>query len=186
MEAHEVVLEVEPAVVRADPRAHRLVTHGQDPAGHPQRGLEREADGRQALPGAQPLGPQNVRREIPVAEPEPGRGSVALEHRRADEGVACQPPALLAIREAGQRVQDRVVVGHHQEAVQFEVVAGVDEHRQLARGQRLLQAVGQLGTADAAGQGHDAHGRALSRPGPCPPRRSARSSRDRTGRGGAR
>ena len=66
-------------------------------------------------------------------------------------------PAALVVEEPGEHVHDRVVVGHDEEAVADGVVAGVDDDAQLARLEDLLEAVGQLRAARAAGEDDDVH-----------------------------
>ena len=50
------------------------------------------------------------------------------------------------------------MVGHDRQSVQLQVVARVDDDRQVAGREHLLQALGELGAADPAGQGDDGHG----------------------------
>ena len=157
VEADEVVLEVEPALVGPDARAHRVVAHGQDGSGQAEGRLERQADGRQALTGPQSRGPHHVGRQVTVAQPEPRRLAVALQHRRRGIGLPGESPALDRIGQAGQGVHDGVEVGHHRQPVELQVVARVDDDRQVTRREHLLQAVGQLGPADPAGQSDDRH-----------------------------
>ena len=64
-----------------------------------------------------------------------------------------------------------VVVGADEQPVALEVVAGVDDDGQV-RADLRLQAVGELGAADAPGQRDDAHVRS-----PVRARRGARASR---------
>ena len=94
----------------------------------------------------------HVRGQVGVADAEPGLGAVALQHPHAGLGVARHAPALDRIRQAGQGVEDGVQVRADRQALPLEVVGHVDDHRQVAGRQHLLQPVGELGSAGSAGQ----------------------------------
>ena len=100
-----------------------VVGHRQDRGGDAERLLQRATDVGQPLAAPQPRGPRDVRRQVPIPEPEPRLLAVPAEHLRRRERLAVKAPALLLVREAGQRVHDGVVVGHHEQAVALEVVA---------------------------------------------------------------
>ena len=125
-------------------------------AATPSAALEAEADLGEAFAGLEPGGPDDVGRQVPVAEAEPGLLAVALEHRRRAEGLVADPPALAAVVEAGQRVHDGVVVGADEEAVALEVVGGVDDDGQLVADDRL-ETGRELRPADATGERDDPH-----------------------------
>ena len=65
--------------------------------------------------------------------------------------VTGHAPALLGVGQARKRVQDRVQVGANEQAVPLGVVADVDDDRQIAGSQDLLQAVGDLRPSGPAG-----------------------------------
>ena len=100
--------------------------------------------------------PDDVGGKVAVAEPEPGLLTVDRQLLRHGVRLAADPPALLPVVEPGQGVQDGVVVGQTSEAVALDVVAGVDDDRQLGSDRRL-QAVGQLRATDPAGEDDDRH-----------------------------
>ena len=78
------------------------------------------------LPGCQLLGPQDVRREIAVAELEPGLAAEPLHRRHEIPGLAGEPPAAFRIVQVGERVEHRVDVGRDVQAEMDEIVGGVD------------------------------------------------------------
>ena len=51
------------------------------------------------------------------------------------------------------------MVGHDEQAVPLDVVAGIDDDRELAGLEGQLQAMGELRPARAAGEDDDLHGR---------------------------
>ena len=98
----------------------------------PRRGdLGRHLGERRAR--AQPLGAEEVGREVLVAEPEPGRHVVAVERVERRERLAFEAPALLGVRRAGERVGDRVEIGGDVQPVELVVVAGVDDGDDIVR-----------------------------------------------------
>ena len=130
-------------------------------------------------PSPQPSRPRDVGREVAVAEPEPVVLAVALEHVHHGPRLAGDAPATLVVEAAGEHVHDRVVVGHHEQAVPLGVVAGVDDDRQVA-GPRGPAA----GRARASRRRSRRRGRRPSRSAAAPgPRPSARWSRRSYGAG---
>ena len=166
---HEVVLEVEPAILGPDTGPDRLIGHRQQARADAQ--ARREVERHVGEPGAatQGLGPPDVGPEVTVPEPEPGRCAVAFEHRGRVPGLVTEPPAGRVVREPGERVHDRVEVGADREPVELEVVPGVDDDREvdgalvrpaLPACRREREAVAHLRAAEAAGE--HGHGRAWS------------------------
>ena len=164
VEAHEVVLEGEPAGGRPDARADRLVRHRQDGRGHAEGVLDPAVDLREADPLPEPPRPVHVQGEVAVAEAEPGRLAQPLQHRGRGPCLPGQAPAALAVGEAGQGVEHGVVVGADEEAAELRVVGRVDHDGQLSRCQDVLEPVGEPGPADPAGQGDDARHRRAPQP----------------------
>ena len=147
----EVLLEVEPAVGRADLGAHLVVGHRQDRGRDAERCRQGACHVGRPLAAPEPLGAHEVGGKVAVAEAEPG--VLASRGERLDHGpaLAREPPAALLVIEAGQRVGDGVVVRPDLEAVPFEVVARVDDDGQVGPHDGL-QPVRQLRAADASGQ----------------------------------
>ena len=155
VQPNEVVLEGEPAVRRPDPGPDGLVRHRQDRRRDAQRPPDPAADLRQ--PGALPQapGPVDVEGQVAVAETEPRRLAEPGQDAGREEGLAGEAPAPLAVGEAGQRVEHGVVIRADEEAVELVVVRRVDDHRQLAGCEDLLQPVGEPGSSDPASEGDD-------------------------------
>ena len=159
----EVLLEVEPAVVGPHLGPDRLVGHRQDRGPDAECALEREHDRGQGTALADPCRARDMGREVLVPEPEPGLLPVPRQLVHHGPGLVGLAPAALEVEPLGQHVHDRVVVGHHQQAVALGVVAGVDDDGQVARWQDRLEAVGQFRAAGPAGECHDPHGGHASR-----------------------
>ena len=178
----EVLLELEPALVGPDLGSDRAVGHRQDPCRDPERVLERPHDLGQAASLADPCRPRDVRREVSIAEPEPVLLAVLGQAVHHGPGLVDVAPAALEVEPPGQHVHDRVVIGHHEQAVPLGVVAGVDDDRQIARRR------GPPGGRRPASRRRSRRpGRRPSRRRGAPgPRPSARWSRGRTARASGR
>ena len=128
---HEVLLELEPAVVRSQFRADLVVGHRQDGGGEPEAAAQLQRDLGRPATATQLIRPPQVGRQVPVAEAEPGllaQLGEAVHHRPR---LVREAPAPFGVIQAGQRVGDRVVVRPDREAVQHQVVAGVDDDGQI-------------------------------------------------------
>jgi hypothetical protein len=180
----EVLLEAEPALVCADLGPDRRVGHRQDRARDADGPLECQHDRGQGAALADPRGPCDVRREVPVAEAEPGLLAILGQGVHDGPGLAPDPPAALVVEAPGEHVHDRVMVRHDEQAVPFRVVARVDDDGQVAGRQGRLETVSELRAARPAGESDDPH--EIIRPGARGPVPSGRSSRGRTGRASAR
>ena len=73
------------------------------------------------------------------------------------EGLLRPAPALLLVDAAAERVHHGVQVGADLQAVEADVVTGVADDGDLGVGGGRLEAAQETGTADSAGQSHDAH-----------------------------
>ena len=104
-----------------------------------------------------PRGSIQVGGDVLVTEPEPRFLAQPGELTHDLPGLAGDPPTLVRLGDAGQRVEDRVVIRADGQGVALQVVAGVDDDRQLARRERPLEAVGELRPTDATRQTDDAH-----------------------------
>ena len=105
-----------------------------------------------------------MRREVLVAEAEPRVDAVALERTEGGEGLPGEAPAGLGVVGAGEGVGDRVEVGADEQPVEPVVVAGVDDHRDLARVDHVEQAAQEAGGSDATGERHDHGVKVVERP----------------------
>ena len=150
---HEIALKGQDAVLGAHQRADRFVAHRKQPGADTQTPAEIVADRAQAFAGGEAARALDVRRQVGVAETEPGLAAQLLQRPHEAPGLARAPPAGLGVGDPGQRVQDRVQIRRDAEPQMLEVVAGVAHHHQAIRRQRPVQAERQLGAADAAGQG---------------------------------
>ena len=101
-----------------------------------------------------------MRGQIAVAEIEPGR---LAEARHVGEGVkalVAEAPAPGGVEGAGERVADRVEVRGDVQPPDEGVVAGIDDHGELAGVDQSREPTHQLGRAGPAREGHDVHGTA--------------------------
>ena len=116
---------------------------------------EQRRDLRQCAAGGQASRPQHVRRQIAVAELEPGLAAEPLHRRHEIPGFAGKAPAALRIVLVGQRVEHRVDVGRDVQAEMDEIVRGVDDDGKLVGRQHGRKTARELAAADAAGQCED-------------------------------
>src|ERR1700675_1739352 len=99
-----------------------------------------------------------MRGQIAVTEIEPGR---LAEARHVSEGVkafVAEAPAPGGVEGAGERIADRVEVRGDVQPPDESVVAGVDDHGELAVLDQSREPTHQLGRAGPAREGHDVHG----------------------------
>src|SRR3954464_12238591 len=93
-QADEIILEVEPASLPgAQAGPDRVVGHRQQPRPDAEPAAEILDDGRQATAGIKAAGGRDMRREIAVAEPEPGLAAKRFERLHKGPGLAGAPPA---------------------------------------------------------------------------------------------
>ncbi len=74
----------------------------------------------------------DMRCQIAVAEIEPVRTAERGEPFQSVKGFATESPALRGVDDASKRIGDDVEVGRDFQAVESNVVAGVDDDRQCA------------------------------------------------------
>src|SRR5262249_40649555 len=108
-----------------DERAHAIVAHRQQHGAEALAPRDLARDARQRPARAQALRAPQVRRQVAVAELEPGRLAEPAEGTEAGERLAGKPPAPLRIGAAGERVEDRVQIGRDVEPEELLVVPGV-------------------------------------------------------------
>ena len=154
--AHEIVLEVDPAVVAAHARRHGIVAHRQDALARCRGGGVMSAV---ICDSVSPARRRRVRSTCIARSRSPRRNQSAppTEARVCHErpGLVAPAPALLGVVETGQHVGQRVDVRADVQAEMLEVVAGVGDDQKLVGRQHAAQAKRQLGAADTAGQGDD-------------------------------
>ncbi len=162
-EPDPVLLEVDHLALAVhldgDMRLDAVVRHGDQP--HP--GLppvaQRLGDRAEREPGADHLGPHDVRGEVPVAEPEPlGPDAVGPEFFLEVEGLVGPAPALLLVDTAAEGVHHRVEVRADLQPEEVDVVPRVADHRDVRVRHGLLETAQEPGTTDTACQNHNAHG----------------------------
>ncbi len=149
------MLESQFTVSGTDHCANRRIAHRQHGKLHAERRRELLRDLRERRALAQPLGALDVHREIEIPEVEPGFSAELLHRPHELPRLAAASPAGFCVGFAGQRVNERVDVGRDVQAEVFEVVAGVDDERDLVAGEQLCQSQRELRAAYAAGDGDE-------------------------------
>ena len=120
----------------------------------PQRAAISDATRLSGIPVGQPAGPEQMGAEIPVPQPEPGQVAGAELGQGVHGGprLARQPPTGLGVDGPGQGVGDGVQIRADVEAVEDDVVAGIDDGGDLSGIDDVDQPPQHPGGSDAAGQ----------------------------------
>ena len=91
--AHEVVLEIDPALVGANARAHRIVAHRQHARSHAKPRAQVCGDRRQRFAGPQPARALDMHGEIAVAQSEPGLAAKRRQRLHERPGLVADGPS---------------------------------------------------------------------------------------------
>lgn len=97
----------------------------------------------------------DVRGEIAIAKIEPGFAAIDAESFQEMKRFAAHAPAFGGIDDAGQRVRDDVQVGRNFQAVQDDVIAGIDDDGEVVRIHGAIKTEKQFRCADTAGKSCD-------------------------------
>ena len=151
----QVLLEVPPLALRLHVGLDGLVAHRQDERVEPERGRDLARDAGQPVALVQQRRSQQAGGEILVAELEPVGRADPDQLLEGVVRVVADSVAALLVDHVGEPVGDQVGVGGDVQAECGDVVAGVGDHRQLVRLERVGEPARQLGAAGAAGQQRD-------------------------------
>ena len=80
LKTHEIILEIEPPLIRSQPGAHRIIRRRQHAGTDAEAAAEVGGDGGQSLAPPQPTGALDMDRQVAIAKAEP---ILAAERRRA-------------------------------------------------------------------------------------------------------
>jgi hypothetical protein len=111
LQPHKIILEVEPTLLRPQPRAHRVVRHREEARGNPEATTEIVGDRREALARFQATGALDVGREVAVAEAEPCFAAQGIERRHEIPSLAAPSPAEIGIVLPRQGIEQRIEIG---------------------------------------------------------------------------
>ncbi len=129
---HEILLEIEPAVIGQQPGPHRIVASSARRATRPPCG---GTDRRSPADSVSPAFSRRVRSTCRAMSRSPRRNQVSPPrasmrfHERP--GLVVPAPAEFAVGQAGQRIGDRIDIGRDRQAEMLEIVAGVDDDQQV-------------------------------------------------------
>ena len=152
LKAHEIVLEVEPSLIRPQSGAQPIVRRRQHAGTDAEAAAEVGGDGGKSLALPQPTGALDMNRQVAIAEAEPVLAAERRERLHERPGLVLPAPSELRVVEAGQRVHQRVGVRRDMQAEMLEIVADIGDDEQIVRRQDPAQAQRELGAADAARQ----------------------------------
>src|SRR6202008_3520577 len=103
----------------------------------------------QSFAASKPLRAQCMRCQVTVAEPKPVRSAKTSKLLQKAPAFLGNAPAGCRIGDARKGVHDSIKVGRNVQTQMLEIVAGIDDDREIAP-KAAGQAVRQLGAADAA------------------------------------
>ena len=154
-----------------DPGFHRAVGHRQQPGCHAKTMCHLSRHLGQSGSGCEAPGPEQVGRQVAVAQVEPGEAGSAGPARLVERlqgshdrpGLTRKAPAGLVVRRPGEGVGHRVDVGAHVQPVQHQVVAGVDDGGDRCLADDSRQAPQHARSSDPAGEGGDSRARCVQR-----------------------
>src|ERR1035437_2984023 len=94
-------------------------------------------------------------RQIKIAETEPRRLPELLHTLQAAKAVVVHAPTAVLAEQVRQSVEHGIDVWRNMQSPPLEVVAGIDDDREVIRRDHLLQALHQLGAAGPAREDDD-------------------------------
>src|SRR6185437_13418570 len=112
----EVILKIEPSLVRPQPGPEPVVGCGQNPGTDAEAAAEVGGDGGEGLASLEPAGALDMNSEVPVAKAEPVLAAERGERLHERPRLVAPAPSELGVVEAGQRVHQRVGVRRDMEA----------------------------------------------------------------------
>ena len=131
---HQPVLKAEFAQgVGSDAGLPALVRRRQNAVHHTERVSDLRSNLGKPLPRREPLRSEQVEREVAVAEQKPTVAAELPHGLEQSEALRFAPPAPLLGRKPGERVGNSVEVRADPEPPVVEVIACVDDDRQLLR-----------------------------------------------------
>src|SRR5580658_520467 len=104
------------------------------------------------MAAGQKRGAMNVRGQIAVAEIEPRLAAIAPQPFERGERVAGKPPAGGGVYNSRQRIDDGINIRANREAVQFGVVAGIDDDGKIFRRHGARKSQQEFGGSDSSCQ----------------------------------
>ncbi len=127
LKAHEIVLEVEPSLVRPQSRAQPIVRRRQHAGADAEAAAKVGGDGGETLALPQPASALQMNRQVAIAEAEPVLAAERGQRLHERPGLVLPAPTELRIVEAGERVHQRVGVGRDVQAEMLEIVADIGD-----------------------------------------------------------
>src|SRR6185437_11014556 len=101
LKAHEIILEIEPSLIRPQAGAKPVVGRGHDPGADAEAAAEIGGNGGERLAPLEPAGALDMNGKVPVAKAEPVLAAERGEGFHERPGLVTPAPAELGIVEAG-------------------------------------------------------------------------------------
>ena len=137
---------------RLDNRPHRVVRHRFQYGPNSQRARNRGGHRTQRLARAQSCRTVDVRRKIAVAQLKPSLGIQFTECFETLKRIAFNTPSLSRIRQARERIDNRVQIGRDVQTVHLHVITRVADDADFFGWMHSPQAIEKAGRSHAAGK----------------------------------
>ncbi len=133
LKAHEIILEVEPPLVRSQSGPQPIVRRRQHAGTDAEAAAEVGGDGGESLAPPQPTGALDMDRQVAIAEAEPILAAERGQRFHERPGLVLPAPSQLRVVEAGKRVHQGVGVRRDMQAEMLEIVADIGDDKQIVR-----------------------------------------------------
>ena len=151
----EIFLKVHVPVAGFDDGGNGLIGHRQDTGFDAESVTDRIGSLGESFALGEQIGAVNVGGEIAIAEIEPGFTAVDAESFEEMKGFAAYAPAGRGIHDPGERVGDDIEVGRNFQAVEDDVVAGVDDDSEGVGIHCMIETEEKFRRADTTCEGGD-------------------------------
>ena len=131
LKAHEIVLEIEPALIRPQSGPQPVVGRRQHAGTDAEAAAEVGGDGGETLALPQPTGALDMNRKVAIAKAKPVLAAERGERFHERPRLVLPAPAELRIVEAGERVHQRVGVRRDMQAEMLEIIADIGDDKQI-------------------------------------------------------
>ena len=153
LKAHEIILEIEPTLIRSQSGAQPIVCRRQHAGTDAEAATEVGGDGGETLALPQPTGALDMNRKVAIAKAEPVLAAERRERFHERPRLVLAAPTEPRVVETGERVHQCVGVRRDMQAEMLEIIADIGDDEQIVRLQDPAEAERELGPADASRQG---------------------------------
>ena len=136
LEADEIILEIEPPVIRSQSGAQPIVGRRQHAGTDAEAAAEVGGDGGEGLARLEPARALEMNGKVAIAKAEPVLAAERGERLHERPRLVAPAPSELRVVEAGERVHQRVGVGRDMQAEMLEIVADIGDDDEIVAARR--------------------------------------------------